>query len=312
MNIQMKTLLNNKKPPPPPSASNPPISTQKLASEIKAAPKPPEENYLLKNLVSHLQTKINNKSQSTAATTTSANSKSIQFNNYKTDVDGYSNFGLNLTAASASQSTKTDDSLISTLNHRNNMSSLELGASASSALDEKKTNSSGSSSSASSSTGEYNNKLGTINRRSAEAYMDSHGSSLTNSSKQEDEEDYEVDENNMNSNENNLHYTIEKLSQEHVKENLKSMGNTGKAGSSSVTATGTNTLKPSEFKSSALLARSTAAATNTSSLLNSGTSKQTSSSSLSYGSMNYSNYGTVGASYASKGTNSSSGAFHQK
>lgn len=293
----MKTLLNNKKPPPPPSASNPPPAAQitaqtKLANEVKPTPKAPEENYLLKNLVSHLQTKINNnKSQSTTSTYSTNNNKSIQFNNYKTDVDGYSNFGLSLTAAS--QSTRTDDSLISALNQRNNLSSLELGASASSAvLDDKK---SGSSSSASSSTSEYTNKPGTINRRSAEAYMDSHGSSLTNSSKQEDEEDYEVDaENNVNSNENNLHYTIEKLSQEHVKENLKSMAGT---------RTGTSTLKPSEFKSSALLARSTQATTTN------GTSK---SSSLSYGSMNYANYGTVGASYASKSMNSSSGAFHQK
>jgi hypothetical protein len=80
--------------------------------------------------------------------------------------------------------------------------------------------------------------------------MDSHGSSLTNSSKQEDEEDYENDETNMNSNENNLHYTIEKLSQEHVKENLKSMGNNNNNSSAkySSSASGTSTFKPNEFK----------------------------------------------------------------
>ncbi len=151
----MKTLLNNKKPPPPPSTTANP-ATQ--SSKATAAAKPPEENTLLNDLVSQLQNKMNSKSQSHA----SSGSKSMQFNNYKTDVDGYSNFGLSLATPS---STAAEDSLISALasQQRANLSSLELGANSGPALLEDKKTSSSSSSSTSSSASEYN-KPCTINR----------------------------------------------------------------------------------------------------------------------------------------------------
>lgn len=158
----MKTLLNNKKPPPPPSTTSlhSILSSKTLTNEIKPAAKAQNENYLLDNLVSHLH--LHTKKKQTAPV-----SKSMQFNNYKTDVDGYSNFGLNL-ASTTSTSTdygftrsKTDESLISTLNNRTNLSSLELSSGTGAAMNEKKTSS--SSSSSSSSSGDYN-KPGNINR----------------------------------------------------------------------------------------------------------------------------------------------------
>ena len=220
--IQMKTLLNNKKPPPPPSTSahlttgpSHLLSSGGGSSESKCLPK--QDNFLLDNLLTHLKTKNTN--------------KSIQFNNYKTDVDGCSNFGLGPLPGC---NERVDDSLIAALNARQtNLSSLELAASANSVLLNEKSNSSSSSSSTSSKSesnymnnnmnnanslnSNHSNKPGAINRRSAEAYMDSHGSSLTNSSKQEDEDDYE-EENPMHTNQNHMH--AKHLNEEHDFEEL--------------------------------------------------------------------------------------------
>ena len=140
--------------------------------------------------------------------------------------------------------------------------------------------------------------------------MDSHGSSLTNSSKQEDEDDYEVDSesnntvnNSNNSDSNNpLISTIETLSHEHVKKSL--------SGSRS-SVMGTSTFKPSEFKSSSSASKNIA--TNTSSILTSGTS--TLKPGQGYNSTMYSSsagYGTSGTHATAKSTHSSSGVFHQK
>ena len=132
-----------------------------------------ESNFLLNSLVSRLSTKFKPTNVSAATSAASATPKSIQFNNYKNEIDEYSSFGLtydyNKEAASS-------DMVI--LNFKDPV--------------KKNATSSSNSSTSSTSSSSYIKPNG-INRRSADAYMDSHGSSLTNSSKQDDE-DYEDEE----------------------------------------------------------------------------------------------------------------------
>ncbi len=171
--IQTKILLNNHKPPPPPS-------TSLYSSNIQ---KPDDSDDLLNILLSNLKNKpVANlpKSQSP-----------LQFNNYKlnTEVDNVSNFGLNYSSA-----TNAVKPITSSLLNTSDVTLEDL---------DKKTSSSSCSSSSSSSSGGFS-KPGAINRRSAEAYMDSHGSSLTNSSKQEEDDDLDEDvsANNTSRNQN--------------------------------------------------------------------------------------------------------------
>lgn len=197
-NKNIKTLLNNKKPPPPPTTTT---TTTVGSSSSLYSYKQDDSSELLDNLVSFLHNKTKLVSSSSKS---SPYSSSLQFNNYKNEVDLNSNFGLSYgDAATTTSNEHTTTKTSSTLNTSDVVLNFDdLNNNKKSSISSSSSSTSSSSSSTSSSGAAASNRPSNINRRSAEAYMDSHGSSLTNSSKQEEDDDLDDEETSANSNVN--------------------------------------------------------------------------------------------------------------
>ena len=163
----------------------------------------PYENFLLTSLVSKLTDKHKDRLPLVNNASSSKSSNSMQYNNYINNVDDV----INLNLKPSSDVIKSNEEW----NYIGNSSGLTAtgksavmlaNAASSLGLDEaaliKTTKNVNSSSSSTTSTcSNESSKQANLNRRSVEEKIDSHGSSLTNSSKQDDEDldgDIDVDE----------------------------------------------------------------------------------------------------------------------